>query len=93
MSRRTQTTFIFHTANAAELFEWWLRRNVNDFDYGSPLFVDRREVGGGEWCVEYSSETASATDPHRRDFARGVAVGIELCHGSPRSRVEAAREQ
>ena len=69
MTRRYQTTFTFKNRDNAERFAGWLRRNINDGDYGCPLFVDLRDVGAAGVCVEYSASN---------EFARGVATGIDL---------------
>jgi hypothetical protein len=64
---RFRTTYTFSSHEAADCFRYWLKRNQNDADYGSPRFIDLRQVDRSGWCVEYEGTY----------ITRGVATGIE----------------
>ena len=70
MAKRTQTTATLPT-DKAHKFRMWLQRNVNDADYGHPVFVNMREVGGDVFVVEYTADGDC-------EFVRGVIHGIRL---------------
>lgn len=72
MTKRTQTTFTFCSEESALWFHHWLKTVEHDSDFGVPLFVERRQVGATNWCVEYICDNKHA------DFIRGVATGLNL---------------
>jgi hypothetical protein len=68
---RCQTTFTFNSQNKASLFCYWLDKNKKDIDSGRPTYINSRQVGNIDWCVEYSYDSNS-------NIAPGVAIGISL---------------
>lgn len=63
--KRKQMMYKFHTKEAADLFEEWLKKNVADRDYGCVQFQGRDGNNVG-----YAAES---------NFAQGVAIGIDMC--------------